>query len=220
MSMIVSICLLIASMVAALAAWRMDRIKDGHNPRVLSSIRMRWGASIAVVCLALTNQYFTYEQTVEQRATQFRISVLQNLANYRDDLFMSYSILLKNAEATNSFINFEGARSSSPGAALAISPWEEHVSESWRHDLSDSKAAFEKLQKIAREILFQATTYPDIVPEALVSWATETLSLQFKDVPKITNDASPEAQQYGFRLGQGVGVITGQLRSEAMKVSK
>lgn len=213
---------IIASLVAGFAIWRRDRIKDGHNVQVLHAIRLSAVLSLVVTVLAGANQYYSAKQAAALRTAQLRLSVLQGLSSYRIEMLDHYWALVMHSVVTSNYANLEAAKSSSPGAAAAIAGLEAGASDTWREELKDSKAAFERLQKISREVLIQSATYPGMVPDSLVKWAETTLALKFADVPKVANayHVTPEVQQYASLLGLAVGSVTGEVAGTAEKIAQ
>jgi hypothetical protein len=175
--------------------------------------------SVLVVVLAGTNQYISSKQSAALRSTQLQLSVLQDLSRYRVDMADAYMWLILHSEVTYNFVSYEQTRE---GIAAAIPQWETVASEPLRQELKESKSAFERLQKIAREVLKQAATYPNAVPEPLTEWATTTLSLHFNNVPQVINTYlnSAESQKYAQLIGRAIGVVTGQIASKAQEVSQ
>lgn len=213
---------LITSLVAGFATWRRDRIKDGNNVQVRNAIRFSAVLSLIVVALAGANQYHSAKQAATLRVAQLRLSVLQGLSSYRIEMLDNYWVLVMNSVVTTNYASLQAARKSSLGAAAAVEGLEARMSDSWREELKDAKAAFERLQKISREVLIHSATYPGMVPDSLVKWAETTLALQFTDVPKVANAyrVTAEAQQYASLLGLAIGSMTGEAAGAAEKITQ
>jgi hypothetical protein len=212
----------ISAVVAGLTSWRKDRLKDGHNPRVLTSIRISATASLLAVVLGFVNQYHARRQADELRTAQMHLSVLTSLSGYRVDMLDDYAWLLSHSATTKNYFSYEAARRSSVDAALAVPDWGARVAESDRLELSKSKSAFDHLQKIARDVLITAATYPNMVPEPLTDWATTTLAIKFSDLPQVVDayHVTPESVRYAHLIGQAVGSITGGMTSSADVITR
>lgn len=210
-----SAALLLVSVISALCACftnlHKDRIKDGHNPRVLRAVRISAIASIVVAMLAGVNQYYARQQAGELRVAQMRLTVLSSLSNYRVDMLDDYLWLVVHSVTTKNYLSYEAARTSSGDAATAIPDWNTAFPEALRSEIAKSKSAFDHLQKISRDVLMEAATYPAMVPAPITEWATATLALKFSDLPRVMDPyhATPESVQYAHLIGQAVGSITG-----------
>ena len=218
-----SLTLLIASCVAAVlvafATWRKDYAKDGHNVKVLRASNLGAICSVLVVVLAGTNQYVSSKQRAALRSTQLQLSVLQDLSRYRVEMLDAYMFLLFHPDITYNYVNLEQERERN---VVPMPPWETLVNESDRQELKEAKSAFDRLQKIAREVLMQAATYSNAVPERLTEWATTTLSLHFNNVPQVINGDPnrAEALEYGELISRALRAVTGQTAIKAGEVSQ
>jgi hypothetical protein len=218
-----SLALLIASCLAAVlvafASWYKDRAKDGQNVKVLRASNLGVICSVLVVVLAGSNQYSSSKQSAALRSAQLQLSVLQDLSRYRVEMVDTYIWLLLHSTVIYNFVGYEQARE---GIAAPIPHWETVASEPLRQELKEAKSTFERLQKIAREVLMQAATYPTAVPEPLTEWATTTLSLHFNNLPQVINGYSntAESQKYAELIGRAVGAVTGQAAIKALQVSQ
>lgn len=212
----------ISAILACFASLHKDRIKDGHNPRVLRAIRISAVASCVVVAVAVLNQYYARQQASTLRAAQLRLTVLTGLSDYRVEILDDFVWLLTHSPTTKSYLDYEAARTSSADAAVAFPDWQTVVPDVTRSELIKSKATFDQLQKISRSILMEAGTYPSMVPKPLVEWATSTLALKFSDLPRFIDPyrPTPESIDYAHLTGQAVGAITGGMMSSAEVVAK
>ena len=145
----------IAAVIGVFASWFKERLKDGHNSRVRKAILIIAAASIVVVVLAAFNQYNAKRQAVTIRQAQLQLTVLQNLSVFRIEMLDSFWVLLKYSDTVYNYLEFEGARSSLNSLGHRLPAWEASASEIDRSELQESKAAFDRLQKIAREVLIQ-----------------------------------------------------------------
>lgn len=145
-----AIALLIASLAAGIATWWREQIKDGHNIKVRHAIQINATLSLIVVLLASANQYYFTKQTAALHAAQLRFSILQELSSYRIEMLDNYWALVMRSAVTGNYASLEAARNSSSGAAVVIESLEAKANESWRAELKESRAAFERLQKISR----------------------------------------------------------------------
>lgn len=212
----------ISALLACLASLHKDRIKDGHNPRVLRAIRISAVASCVVVAVAVLNQYNARQQASTLRAAQLRLTVLTGLSDYRVEILDDFVWLLTHSPTTKNYLDYEAARTSSADAAVAVPDWQTVVPDVTRSELIKSRATFDQLQKISRSILMEASTYPSMVPTPLVEWATSTLALKFSDLPRFIDSYHPtsESIDYAHLTGQAVGTITGGMMSSAGVVAK
>lgn len=208
----------ISAILACFASLHKDRIKDGHNPRVLRAIRISAVASCVVVAVAVLNQYHARLQASTLRAAQLQLTVLTRLSDYRIEILDEFSWLVMHSLTTNSYLDYEAVRASS----ATVPAWEKVVSDVTRLELIKSKAAFDQLQKISRIILMDASTYPSMMPKPLVEWANVTLALKFSDLPRFIDSyhPTPESIDYANLTGQAVGTITGGMMRSAEVVAK
>ena len=134
----------------------------------------------------------------------------------------SYALLLKHAPTVYNYQAWEDVRSSENRLAHIIPPWETYASETLRLELQESKAAFDRLQKISREVLMQAAAYPALVPLPLYQWASKTLAVKFSDVPQLITPyhEKSEALEYATLLGRAVGAVIGGAHVTAETLSQ
>jgi hypothetical protein len=213
---------LVVAVVVICAKRHIDRIKDGHNVKLRHAIDIYALFSIFAVVVALFIQYNSSKRATELRVAQTRLSVLEGLSSYHFEMLDSYFFLLLHSAVTYNFASFEAARNENAGASAASPQWESLVSESLRQELKESRAAFERLQKVSRQVLLQADIHPSIVPKPLIQWAQETLTMQFTDVARIVNlyQVTPESQTYVRLLGQAIGVVIGETANAAEKFTQ
>ncbi|KIP15921.1 putative lipoprotein [Burkholderia sp. MSHR3999] len=212
----------ISAIFACFASLHKDRIKDGHNPRVLRAIRISAFASCMVVAAALLNQHYARQQANALRTAQLRLTVLTSLSGYRVQILDDFTWLLTHSLTTKNYLDYETSRALSISAAGAIPDWQTLVSDVTRSELIKSRSAFDQLQTISRNVLMEAATYPSMVPKPLVDWATATLALEFSDLPRIIDSyhPTPQSVHYAQLTGQAVGAITGGMISSAAFVAK
>ena len=212
----------ISALSSVFAAWHRDRLKDGHNVPVLKAIRIWAGTSLMVVLLAALNQYDTHKQAAALRSAQLRLNVLQSLSSYRVEVLDNYVSLLLHSTTTKNYLAYEASRTSTSAAATIVPNWSAVASDSLRSELNESKAAFDRLQRISREVLMQATTYPTQIPEPLAQWATVTLALKFSDLPSVIDPyhEAPRSVHYAKLTGLAIGAVTGETKNAAEAIAK
>lgn len=209
MAEILFIASLFSFLFPMLATWHRDRVKDGHNPAVLRAIRIWASCSIVVIALSGANAYVSRKQAAALRVAEQSLQVLRSLSKYRIELLDLYFQLFRNAVTVRSFVTYESARIST-GHPEALPPWESHVNEAQRTELAQAKSAFERTQKIAREVLMQHATYPAFVPKAIEEWATFILAAKFSQVPELIDPYREGAQSimYAKLLGGAIGDLS------------
>lgn len=204
-----------------LATWHRDRIKDGHNPNVRRAIRIWAACSILVIALSGANVYVSRKQATALRVATQELEVLRGLSKYRIELLDSYFQLFRSATTVRNFVMYEIARNSS-GHPEILPNWQSHVSVDQRTELDQARSAFERTQRVGREILMQKATYPSFVPTPLYDWAAFIVEAKFEDVAELINPyhEGPRSVRYAKLLGDAIGTVTNAEIEAAEKVTR
>jgi hypothetical protein len=222
MSVVVLMATVIVTLLIALAVGYKEKLKDGHNTAVRKAIFAIAVLSVIGVLLHGVNQFMANRQAGHMRKAQLQHTVLQNLLGFQNELAHNYMTLIKHSATIYNYSEYERVRSSLNGAGHTIPAWETKVNETFRSELRESQAAFDRLQKISLEVLIQAAAYPTLVPLPLSQWATKTLSAKFSDLPQLINayHETPEVLEYATLVGRAVGAVIGGAYATAETLSQ
>jgi hypothetical protein len=204
-----------------LATWHRDRVKDGHNPKVRRAIRIWAVCSILVIALSGANVYESRKQSAALRVATQELEVLRRLSQYRIEVLDSYFQLFRSAATVRNFVAYEAARNSS-GHAEILPSWQSRVSNEQNTELAQAKSAFERTQRVGREILIQKATYPSFVPKPLYDWAAFIVEAKFEQVTELIDpyNEGPQSVRYAKLLGDAIGAVTGAEIEAAQKVTR
>ena len=212
----------ITALLIALAVRRRDRLKDSHNPAIRKVVDAIAVLSVVSVLLYLGSQFYANGQAGTMRKAQLQHNVLQDLLKFQNELLLNHATLIKHSATIYNYSEYERAISPLTDAGLAIPSWETLAGEIHRSELQESKAAFDRLQKIALEVIFQTVASPNLVPLPLSDWATKTLTIKFLDLPQYTNAyrVTPEVLAYAELTGRAIGAVIGGAYVTATTLSK
>jgi hypothetical protein len=201
------------------ASLHKEILLSGGKQPIVRAIRLHHLAQLIVVLVTLGIAVRNDLETKQFRVAQLDAAAASAAAKHGVPIFDV--LYLKLSPAASALKNIGAFETALAGTHLALRQDSilERASPALARQRQEALASFGELQRIAREVLAEASFHGDRYPPLLVTWAERTLELKPSDLPTLLGNTKT-AFEYGELTGKAIGYARTAARDAQVRLEK